>query len=1042
MSTRYPGTQFIVKDNSQTSAIVPVSNTNASTPTYMSCFRSVKGPEKIMTSKGQNFYDKYGTQDYVKFEKYGQPLFQASMNINNGASILGKRAVLDDATLANATVAITLTKTKDTNGNIKYSLSPVVFSINNNQVISNIDTRSMYETKDIIDLYKKYIIEAIENNSTDPVFLNELGVKLPSPITESIMNSDNTIIGYSNLPRYTPVNTVYSNFTVDEDIINNNRLSPVSTEVYFFVKTKNSTSGTCSKLNTDTFNGVEYLIKTLKGNEDIEEVYIYFGLERNKNTGVLDTEGSGNYPKALVYKKKNNSKCEITTKMISNALSRLSEMYNLIGESTDPIPYNNKLYVLNPDYDEENCADKENIATIVQKNHAIEVKEYFSDDYSTYIFPLFTVFDNGRGESIKNISISFDANSSKTLNKAIYKLTVHNYKTDKQLESFAFSLNPYEINNSTGYAFDIESAVNNVSNQIEVKTYYNSYEALSTTLQRLLNSTSETIVSDHDILFGHLLTGNYPSYSSINLNTLLKRTTNLYDYAHLNIFDSDTVTVNVSYDLENTTNKNYTGNIKYYFYDYNRSKSNWSERLEYGTDGYYINRDEEKQSEVELYTLDKDIDYDIIKVTGHKAGKSFNNPDLTPIYNNNFISISRDVCEVTKHIYDKTNNKWVEDATTTFVNEKCDKLIDSSMLTKYRSFNGDIRYTRKSNSSTKSVIIYIPYTEEYLYQEQYRRFFSGEFDRNIFNLDIYFPNVIFDANYNDIVKLAIQRLVAYRGDLMCYMDMGINRVNSLQDCCNIIPTEDEGTLLVEDTTTINPKYYIRDMHVGVTCLYYSIRNPYNNKIITVTGTYGLSNIYINHFTVNPSAVFAGISNNIIIDGIIEGTVNYIPKIYPTSNMTSMVNIGGVYPSDDETIQNEKQKLCDLRVNYGCYYDSRFSIETEYTMHPVESEFSYWNNVALVCLMMQAIRKACPAARYQFVTREDLEKYQSAVSNAMTPWRNKFASLNFKYVQDTNALQNKIFYAAIEVTFKPFAQTEVFTLTALNYSTMNSNITNI
>lgn len=275
---------------------------------------------------------------------------------------------------------------------------------------------------------------------------------------------------------------------------------------------------------------------------------------------------------------------------------------------------------------------------------------------------------------------------------------------------------------------------------------------------------------------------------------------------------------------------------------------------------------------------------------------------------------------------------------------------------------------------------------------------------------------------------------------MCYMDMGIGKINSYSECLDKIPSTLGGLELTESDT--NDYYYVRDMHIAVTCLSYKIRNPYDNKVIEVTATYGLSNLYIAHYANDVSKVFAGISNGVTIDNIIEGSVSYIPKIYPTSEMTSLNNIGGVYPSDDETIINEKQLMCDLRVNYGCYYDDRFSIETEYTMNPTESEFSYWNNVALVCLMMQSIRKACPTARYQFITAEDLTVYQTAIETAMKPWRNKFASLKFKYVKDDTAIENKIFYAAIEVVFKPFAQAEIFELTALNYSTLDSNVTSV
>ena len=39
--------------------------------------------------------------------------------------------------------------------------------------------------------------------------------------------------------------------------------------------------------------------------------------------------------------------------------------------------------------------------------------------------------------------------------------------------------------------------------------------------------------------------------------------------------------------------------------------------------------------------------------------------------------------------------------------------------------------------------------------------------------------------------------------------------------------------------------------------------------------------------------------------------------------------------------------CDLRVNYGSYYDGVFVMDTEYTLNPSESEYSYINNVMLV-----------------------------------------------------------------------------------------------
>ena len=159
-------------------------------------------------------------------------------------------------------------------------------------------------------------------------------------------------------------------------------------------------------------------------------------------------------------------------------------------------------------------------------------------------------------------------------------------------------------------------------------------------------------------------------------------------------------------------------------------------------------------------------------------------------------------------------------------------------------------------------------------------------------------------------------------------------------------------------------------------------------------------------------------------------------------MTSRSYIGDTYPSDDETIVNEKQQMTDLKVNYGSYYNGVFTMDTEFTLNPKDSDFSYINNIMLVHQVMQAVRKACPASRYKFIDNNDLSTYQRSVEEVLKVFRSKFAALRFKYVQDENSVANKIYYAAIEVVFRPFAQAEIFTITALNYSTLSSDVTTV
>ena len=1251
--SRYPGTQFKVYDKSQVAAIVPVSTANgADAVQYLNAFASVKGPEGITFCYGDSFYEKYGTQNYIDFKKYGQPLFQTSMNINNGAAILAKRAVLDDATLGNATLSVVLTKYKEANlttdvnmpdadampgvaaderrpdligkitfsdsdAPIKYSLAPMVFSVNNYKN-GEFATKRLDEHKERYDLYKNYITSVVANEDTpDNRFLSRMlydnakatdeWANVLSGFSQSLYyDKDDNVVnvveeGRSEVRKVTSITTgklngqmqTYSSIFDTTDI----------TEDYDRTKIKDI------DYNVDFYDGevggytmMKFVVEQHNAGTEADPDYYYTGAWQpvasdeydSTNPAVVEThpgvtikhvayriasvgaivntfeelndlqdetwiseeayesQKSGHFQYALIsqigdktgksmdptdsgtpanYVLIASVKPEQQIKLIENDGTNDADLYwtnrvtnddgkgqtvNVYVKPSDGstiVTYKDGTAV---DFSKAPNVGKDIVAdtgftikgawVAVPDKDRVKTKGYtdiirLCNDLLTsrsgyiiseWIFPMFTIFDNGRGQSTKSISIEYDKNTSTTMKKAVYRLTVYNYDTSSKLESFYFSLNPYSTNDNTGYAFDIESAVNYNSNQINAVSYYESFDALLKTLQEITGSY-EDLIGTYDILFGHNLAGKYSAYSSYSTSNLLKRVAYVYDYAHLDVFDNDIITVNAYCDSDNMLDTTDEDNfVKYYYYNWIRTNKGLLERLEYGSDGYVLARDPEEwtgninkstgtftkcivpffavdTSNTEIYEMPDagrrhgDTIIDIMEATGFANGSIISSDTFNlcnkPYIEDNFVTVKLACVQADMYKMIDGEPKLVPGSKTYIVpNDKARKMknvffADETPLRtiaaaqeaakEYVANHPDeyaVAYDNTVQNPVVSIIdVTLPLTPQKLYQKHYYRFYSGEFDRDIFNLDIYFPNAIFDCNYDNNVKLAIQRLVAYRGDLMAYMDMGIDKVRSYQDCTYVIPATDGGLDLTSETSEYS---YIRDMHVAVCCLFYKIRNPYDNRVITVTGTYGLSNLYIGHFRNDIGKVFAGISNGIAISNIIYGTVNYIPKIYPTSEMTSLNNIGGVYPSDDATITNEKQLMCDLRVNYGCYYDDRFSIETEYTMNAVESEFSYWNNVALVCMMMQSIRKACPSARYQFITANDLSVYQQAVETAMKPWRNKFAFLEFSYVQDDNALANKIFYAAIKVAFKPFAQAEIFELTALNYSTLSSEVTSV
>ena len=910
--SRYPGSQFIVIDNTATTATVPVTTKNPAAPTYMTSFHSIKGPEEIKTVYGNDFYDLYGSQSKILFSTYGQPLLQASMDINAGAQLICKRSVLEDAKLANTTLAIALSKTTVAEPTITLNADGHItaFHIPAGQYNDNGKT-TYYPTKFTI----RPVMISVDDNTPVPDFTiegKEYYRRRKSDIITSIL-SGSGIDGYD-------------------------------------INTGSTITGTLP-------------------------------LEEGQTTAVSKTfnlVATDSIPNGFE---------EIELDWTLNSIGNVGTAVNFDGTVTaSPVGYN---YTIKDTVTASDATDAEALALIYKS-----VKEY--------VFPLFTLFDNGRGVSTKSIAFAFDTATSKTLNKAVYTLKVIDYSTNKTLESLAFTIDPYTRNNNTGYTFDVESAVNFGSKQIKAKMHYDSYEKLLEVLSKEVK-TDEYVFINTDCIFNHNLKGN---------NLVNGKIVN-------NLYVDATGTDNNLDSLDESTDS-----IAYYYYNYTtRYRQGLSEKLFFGHDGTLEDRlGDSVQSGKTLVTVNA-VSGDIPYYEYYATAQATTTTDLDT--------------------YDAGSDKFYQVVVTPTGTTRDEKLV----ISKYDARGNHIvitKFARVNANPTASAIEYEEYTVtttyswENLYQEQYKKFFNGSFDKDIFNLDIYFPQCIFDANYNKPVKLAIQKLSAYRGDLLAYLDMGNDLINNYEDATNLIPTGLEGEEFGdEDNSTY---YYIRDMHNAVTCISYDIRDPYTNKQISVTGTYGLSIAMVNHYITGVGKVFAGKSNGITFGNAIESTVNYIPKIYPTSAMTSLNNIGMTYPSDDASIMNEKQIMCDARINYGSYYDGLFTMDTEYTMNSTESEFSYINNVMLVNQLIQAIRKACPAARYNFIDGEDLEVYEKAVTTVINSMRSSFASVTFKYLQDENSIANKIFYAALEIVFRPFAQAEIFTITALNYSTLDSNVT--
>lgn len=275
--------------------------------------------------------------------------------------------------------------------------------------------------------------------------------------------------------------------------------------------------------------------------------------------------------------------------------------------------------------------------------------------------------------------------------------------------------------------------------------------------------------------------------------------------------------------------------------------------------------------------------------------------------------------------------------------------------------------------------------------------FNGSFSDEIYDLDNNRIDVVFDANYPDVVKRAIETLVNFREDCMYFRDMCFN-ISSL-----------------EDIQTEYNKGISRSKFIASYINYYNIYDPYTKKEIAVTVMYDLARLFVKHFINGRTRPFCGQKYEIIIptNNFVEGSLNFSPKHTPKVN--------------------QKAELDTLRANYLSFYEGNvLTMNSEYTSQVEYTQLSWIDRVLGIQEMVKAIRVLCPKIRYSFMNGDDLVKYKEDVQNqVINKYRDRFASCEIEYEEDGTYAANKILYAVIKVKFRDFIQTEIFKIIALN-----------
>ena len=280
------------------------------------------------------------------------------------------------------------------------------------------------------------------------------------------------------------------------------------------------------------------------------------------------------------------------------------------------------------------------------------------------------------------------------------------------------------------------------------------------------------------------------------------------------------------------------------------------------------------------------------------------------------------------------------------------------------------------------------------YANELAKFFIGDFDDAIFDVDIHKIYAVCDANYPDSVKTAITKLAEHREDFFFFRDLGTG-LNTYEMISSRVASMDKSKFVGNYMTS------------------YQVIDPTTKKRIDVTMMYDFAPIVVAHFIKGAAIPLAGEINDAILSSAIEGTINYIPR---------------------NTLKvNQKDLLDDLRVNYATYYEygGNLVVESLYTSQEINSQLSYSNNVLAIQEVMRALRTNCPKNRFKFQTGNDFNDYSEACKNILSNFKPYFSTLEFIYEQDPLRAAQKIFYASIKFGFNNWAQSEIFNLYAID-----------
>lgn len=265
--------------------------------------------------------------------------------------------------------------------------------------------------------------------------------------------------------------------------------------------------------------------------------------------------------------------------------------------------------------------------------------------------------------------------------------------------------------------------------------------------------------------------------------------------------------------------------------------------------------------------------------------------------------------------------------------------------------------------------------------ECYIKAYNGEYDKRVLSPNRLAVTAFWDAGYDFSVKQVLAQLVEARNDCRVFFDVGI--INSLSEAVvNNLITKYAG---------FNSFSQSIDVH------HYDIRDEYSKKKVTVTISYFLSGLYIDH---------------IVRYGI------HVPFVKERCTLSGHVK-DSLGPVVEEWETDVMEKLNDNRFNYfTCIDENVFRRAIQNTRQVEVSDLLEENNAAIYYELKRSLTRDADSQIYNFADERLRQEFIEVEKAKYASWvGTRLESFDISFAESEYEFNHKILHLYASVVFR-------------------------